>query len=212
MTRRSSFGVCELCGTRKGKAAMVAHLRKCVAEWLPGRGTPSSQVLLLRAQASGAPMYWLDLAAAPGAKLQDVDELLRQVWLECCGHLSEFSSGGHREISMNARIRNALGSIGSRLGYVYDFGSSTELVVGLSGIVEGHSGNAVKIIARNEPPVWPSAVCGEPATAVCSERAYEDSGFLCTQHASSHECDEEMLLPVVNSPRMGVCGYTGKAY
>ena len=25
----------------------------------------------------------------------------------------------------------------------------------------------------------------------------------------NHDCGEEAILPVVNSPRMGVCGYTG---
>jgi hypothetical protein len=27
--------------------------------------------------------------------------------------------------------------------------------------------------------------------------------------AGGHECGEEMLLPVVNSPRVAMCGYTG---
>jgi hypothetical protein len=27
--------------------------------------------------------------------------------------------------------------------------------------------------------------------------------------AAKHECGEEMLLPVLNSPRAGVCGYCG---
>lgn len=112
---------------------------------------------------------------------------------------------------MNRKIIEALGSIGSRLGYVYDFGSSTELVVSLSGSVEGGSGSPVRIVARNEPPSWPCDVCGQPATAVCAQCAYEGNGFCCTEHGSDHDCGEEMLLPVVNSPRMGVCGYTGEA-
>jgi hypothetical protein len=34
--------------------------------------------------------------------------------------------------------------------------------------------------------------------------------FYCEHHSEDHDCDEpEMLLPVVNSPRMGMCGYTG---
>jgi hypothetical protein len=45
-----------------------------------------------------------------------------------------------------------------------------------------------------EPPLISCEVCGKPATEVC---------------AGEHECGEEMLLPVVNSPRVGMCGYTG---
>lgn len=28
----------------------------------------------------------------------------------------------------------------------------------------------------------------------------------------THECGEDMLLPVVNSPRVGMCDYTGGYY
>jgi hypothetical protein len=38
---------------------------------------------------------------------------------------------------------------------------------------------------------------------------YPDEGWLCDECAVGHECGEEMLLPVVNSPRVGVCGYVG---
>ena len=155
-------------------------------------------------------MYWLDLAAPREAKLEQIDKLLRNVWLECCSHLSEFSAG-QREVSMATRTGDAFSSVGSRLEYVYDFGSSTELVVSLSGIIEGHPGKAVRVVARNEPPAWICDVCGAPATALCPECVYEGNGFCCAEHASSHECGEDMLLPVVNSPRMGVCAYTGPA-
>jgi hypothetical protein len=56
--------------------------------------------------------------------LEDVDRFLRRIWLECCGHMSEFSTGTRHKVSMNTRVSAALG-LGERLGYVYDFGSST---------------------------------------------------------------------------------------
>ena len=189
---------------------MAAHLRKCAPDRLGGKGRLPSQVLLLRVQASGPPMYWLDLAAPATAKLKYVDMRLRHVWLECCSHLSEFYRGRYDEVSMNARIGDVLGGAQSRLGYVYDFGSSTELTVSRSAVIEAPSPKGVQIVARNEAPVWPCDVCEQPATAVCTECIYEDRGFLCPAHASEHECGEEMLLPVVNSPRMGVCAYTGE--
>ena len=45
---------------------------------------------------------------------------------------------------------------------------------------------------------------------ICAQCIYEDKGCLCDACARSHECGEEMLLPLVNSPRAGVCGYTGQ--
>lgn len=194
-----------------GKADMVAHLRKCLPASAGGsRGAPTN-VVLIRAQANGAPIFWLDIAAKPEAKLKDLDRLLRQVWLECCGHLSEFYGGAHRKVSMSTTIHAVVSSIGSHLGYVYDFGSSTELLIGFSDSVKARTDKPVQVVARNEPPVWPCDVCAKPATAVCSQCGYEGKGFCCSEHAASHDCGDEMLLPVVNSPRMGVCGYTGEA-
>jgi hypothetical protein len=191
---------------------MVAHLRDCllVHSSAGPRGGPES-LLLLRTQANGTPVFWLDIVVKSEAKLKDVDELFRRTWLECCGHMSEFYGGAHRKVSMNTKVTEAFGAAADRLGYVYDFGSSTELVVNLSGIVEGHSKEAVRLVARNEPPTWPCDECGDTAKAVCTQCLYEGKGFCCAAHASSHDCGEEMLLPVVNSPRMGVCGYTGEA-
>ena len=37
----------------------------------------------------------------------------------------------------------------------------------------------------------------------------EGAGLLCSHCAKKHECGEDVQLPVVNSPRMGMCGYTG---
>ena len=208
MLRPSSFGVCALCGARAGKAAMGRHVRACLEE---RRGKVRSRVLLVRAQPPGAPMFWLDVAAGPTAKLKDLDGLLRRVWLECCGHLSEFYRGQRDKVPMNRSVDEALGSPGARLGYVYDFGSSTGLVVGHAGVVLAAPVKTVQVVARNEAPLWPCDVCGKPATMLCAECVDGEGGFYCRTHASKHPCGEEMLRPVVNSPRMGVCGYAGEA-
>jgi hypothetical protein len=112
---------------------------------------------------------------------------------------------------MNRTIDDVLGSPGTRLGYVYDFGSSTELNVTYAGVVEAASEKKVQVVARNEAPLWPCEACGQPATTLCAECADVDGGFFCATHARKHHCGEEMLRPVANSPRMGVCGYGGEA-
>jgi hypothetical protein len=211
MAKQGSFGICQLCGARKGKAAMFAHVQDCLPTQVSGgpSGGPEA-LLLLRAEARGLPTFWLDMAVKHEGKLKDVDRFLRRTWLECCGHMSEFSAGTHRKVTMNAKVSEVLGA-GDRLGYVYDFGSSTELVVRLLGGVSASSKGTVRLAARNEPPTWPCDACGKAATAVCTQCLYEGKGFCCAAHASDHDCGEDMLLPVVNSPRMGVCGYTGEA-
>lgn len=207
MATRTSYGVCQVCGSRTSKAAMTAHLRRCLST---EAGADSSQALLFRVQAAGSPMFWLDCAAPPGTKLKDLDNLLRRTWVECCGHLSEFYGSGRRKISMRTTLEQVLGAGGRRLDYEYDFGSTTALVITLSGAIPAGSGQGVRVVARNEAPIWPCHECGEPATMICAECMYEGSGFRCAKHAKKHRCGEEALLPVVNSPRMGVCGYTGE--
>jgi hypothetical protein len=210
ITKQGSFGTCQACGTRKNKAAMVAHLKTCLSA---GAGSKASTgIVLLRAQAPGFPPFWLYIAAKSDTRLKDVDRFLRRIWLECCGHMSEFSGPSHRKISMNMTVGEATGLFAGKLNYVYDFGSSTELQVSSSTILESPMKTSVQLAARNEAPTWLCNSCGKPATTVCAQCVYEGRGFCCAAHASSHECGDEMLLPVVNSPRMGVCGYTGEAY
>jgi hypothetical protein len=110
---------------------------------------------------------------------------------------------------MNRTVREAFSSGSGHLGYIYDFGSSTELVLSLSASLQVSVQHLVNVVARNEAPIWPCDVCGHPATRICAECANRGNGFLCGIHARSHGCGNDMLLPVVNSPRMGVCGYCG---
>ena len=99
---------------------------------------------------------------------------------------------------------------GIKFEHEYDFGSTTHLELKVISQYSGNvKGKSVRILARNEPPIYECQTCGKMATQICCECIYSDEGLLCDDCASKHECDEDMLLPVVNSPRVGVCGYTG---
>ena len=89
-------------------------------------------------------------------------------------------------------------------------GTTTELTVKVlaAGTALMKRGE-IKLAARNEPPVYQCSVCKEIATQICSQCVFDGNPFVCDDCAEEHECGEEMLLPVVNSPRMGMCGYTG---
>lgn len=100
---------------------------------------------------------------------------------------------------------------GMTFGYEYDFGSTTELKI---TVVDYRIGNYKKdkltILSRNNPPILICDECGKKAAVfICTECVWEGGGLLCEDCAETHECGEEMLLDVCNSPRMGVCGYTG---
>ena len=206
MARKSSFGSCELCGVRKGKAAMTAHLRQCLPAAAKGRS--AEPMVLLRVQSRHSPDFWLHVLAGKEATLRQLDGLLRNVWLECCGHLSEFYDGGRDKIGMNTSMTRVFEAVGDRIDYTYDFGSSTELDVRFEGLAEG-TFRKPAVIARNEPLMWTCSECEAVAATICSACEGDGAGFFCLNHAQDHECGEEVLMPIVNSPRMGVCGYTG---
>jgi len=100
--------------------------------------------------------------------------------------------------------------VGTAFYHEYDFGSTTELSLKVVGEREGKvRDKSVQVLARNDPPAIMCAKCEKPATQVCVECLWSGDGWLCDECAAEHGCGEEMLLPVVNSPRVGVCGYTG---
>jgi hypothetical protein len=68
-------------------------------------------------------------------------------------------------------------------------------------------------MVRNGMPETECMECDEPAKWLCSQCMMEgeDSGLLCAKHLKTHPHDDYEPLPVVNSPRMGMCGYDGPA-
>jgi hypothetical protein len=57
--------------------------------------------------------------------------------------------------------------------------------------------------------------CGKkPATQICTVCFYNEDAMFCDNCSKKHakQCDDfddYAAMPVVNSPRMGVCGYEG---
>jgi hypothetical protein len=118
---------------------------------------------------------------------------------------------GRRKLAMTTAISIAFAGAASKVEYEYDFGSTTALTGELVDKRHGSiGGESVRLLARNEPLLWPCAECEAPATLVCPFCIDSGDALFCDAHADAHEhADEEVYLPVVNSPRMGVCGYTG---
>src|SRR6266446_819783 len=103
--------------------------------------------------------------------------------------------------------------VGQKFTYEYDFGSTTELNLRVlserDGVVqEGEEDDPVTILAINVPPVILCKVCGKPATKVAGGYYNVEENAYCNKCARRSE-DADMMLPVVNSPRVGICGYTG---
>ena len=78
----------------------------------------------------GSPQFWLDLEMRGSSALEYLDQYLRTIWLDCCGHMSQFISGRRwgEEISMRQRIADVL-EPGIELTHIYDFGTSSETLI-----------------------------------------------------------------------------------
>jgi hypothetical protein len=232
MPRVTTKGKCVFCNKEFSKAGMTRHLETCVqreASAAAGAGSRQklrkTRVFHLLVEGRYSPMYWMHLQVTTGTTLGQLDHFLRDIWLECCGHLSAFRIGGVSyasdaetiygspwdmgDESMRSRLDKVL-TPGQSFTHEYDFGSTTELNLKVISEWEVETkGKAIQILARNDPPAIACDVCGKPATEICTECVYSGEGWLCDECAKDHECGEEMMLPVVNSPRVGVCGYTG---
>ena len=102
-----------------------------------------------------------------------------------------------------------------KITYDYDYGSTTRLFLkGLKHYQLNETKN-VLLLSRNEPEKIMCSTCKKkPAICLCVTCNYESDAFFCEKCAKKHEKECEDFadyseMPVVNSPRMGVCGYEG---
>lgn len=192
----------------------------------------SNIVFLLGVYSNCYPEYWMFVEVDGRSKLKVIDNFLRDTWLECCGHLSSFTIKGTRYESQldpfpfpdpffnenSKTMEQSTSNIfqpGMNIDYVYDYGSSTELVLKVISDIPGKiSGKEkVKLVARNNELVFKCTRCKkEIATKICAVCIHEkdrNRASFCNNCVNLHGCGEKMALPIVNSPRSGECGYTG---
>jgi hypothetical protein len=204
---------------------MSRHLQACKArkQAIGAEANAEERLFHLAVAGTYASDYWMHLEIPAAATLQDVDQFLRDVWLECCGHLSMFrihdiryqcmmfDDGGWGTRDPNMEI--ALGKVlttGLQFSYEYDFGSTTDLVLKVVGERRGVApkGSPVRVLARNEPPDLRCELCGRPAAWIDIFGEY----VLFCEACREERLADERIMPLVNSPRTGVCGYVGDAW
>ena len=220
MRQRHSKGECRFCHMAFAGGGMGRHLLACTAkkekdEALIGRKRKGN---IYHLRISAGSLYWLHIEMKGASTLNKLDNFLRNIWLECCGHLSQFSIHGVRYSSyeeednfwgdapksMNIKLDDVL-DVKDKFLHEYDFGTPTELDIQVLSIRKGTIDEPVGILARNDPPVFECEKCERAATQICA-LCMED---YCDNCIKEHNCGEDYAMPLVNSPRAGVCGYTG---
>ena len=209
-----STGNCYLCSASLGKTAMKNHLSRLHTE------EAEQECCLLKIEGFGKKNYWLYADVPVDRTLTVVDAFLRRIWLECCGHLSEFyvctsaerfGFSGRQKMSSGIKLGDF--KKGDTFFHMYDFGSTTETDITVIGRTWRKSQRSiVRLLARNAPPVFECAECGKPASYVCIPYM-EPIGniYRCWKCTGDKDDDGEYVMhPISNSPRMGVCGYDGE--
>jgi hypothetical protein len=126
--------------------------------------------------------------------------------------MSAFFYPGYIEIPMGRKLKNFV--VGDEFLHHYDFGTTTETVITFIGnTIRRPQRGIVRLLARNDPPVFNCKACGNPAQYIC--KMYDGSSediFYCKDCVEDHlDADLDFhLLPITNSPRMGECGYEGE--
>ena len=211
-------GKCEICGKQYTQSGMSRHLKSCIGKnydnLLKEDQNQESLYYHIYVKGTNWSDYWLQLQVKADAKLSDLDSFLRDIWLECCNHLSafvindqQFTSSG---LNMNHKIKNLLKGK-TAFSYTYDFGSYTKLDLKVVNVFKvGKREDKVNVLARNNQFEIKCSHCDNSAEYICSQCG----SWYCSDCLDKHEENDCMvrtgnLLPVVNSPRVGVCAYTG---
>jgi hypothetical protein len=217
-----SRGTCLFCNETIVKRSVLKHLEKCPKrlesiQSANASKLPEETLWHLRVQDAYSKGYWLDLEMKGSASLEQLDKYLRAIWLECCGHLSQFTIGGWGGTDIGkARKANSTFETGLVLRHLYDFGTTSETDIQVIGFRKGRplTKNPVYLMARNNQPEALCQECGQPADWLCIECLYDDEkpGYLCNEHVEDHPHENYgEPMSVVNSPRTGMCGYEGPA-
>jgi hypothetical protein len=219
---KQTKGICAFCGAVIGKGTVRKHLASCekwraIVAQTESKAGGDETLYHLRVQPIGQNEFWLDLEARGESRLNDLDSYLRAIWLECCGHLSRYSFGGWggNEIAKSRQVQQIFRE-GVELVHIYDFGTSSETGIKFVATRQGKptTKHPLALLVRNMMPEAKCIECGEPAVWLCEECLIEDQiwGVLCDAHGEDHPHDNYgELVRLVNSPRLGMCGYEGPA-
>ena len=222
--KKQTRGTCVYCDKELTRGGLARHLKTCserqkaIATANAGKEGLRQKIYHIQVQDAWGGDYWLHLEMNGESRLSTLDSYLRAIWLECCGHMSRFSVGGGwqgKELSMGAITKRRL-EPGLELTHIYDFGTESVTTIKVVDMRVGKptTPNPIALMARNEMLEFECIECGKPAKWYCSQCLYEDDlwGTLCTEHAKTHPHDDDgEPIELVNSPRMGLCGYVGPA-
>ena len=187
-----SEGKCLFCEKTFAKAGINRHLTTHLNEKTKtGKAGKSFLVKIETNKRWGATPYFLSLWVDGDTTMKTIDKFLRDIWLECCGHMSAFRNiekkGNASWDLLKAMELMAKGKVeeyekmmekengevpmsrkakevltnGLTLEYEYDFGSSTELELTVVSEYPIKADGKIVLLSRNEPLEITCETCGK---------------------------------------------------
>ena len=89
---KQSQAKCTICQKDFAKSSMSRHIASCLKKHIAGNsasGKPQMYTHIV-VTARYSTEYWLHLLVNSYDSLDTLDDFLRNIWLECCGHMSAF--------------------------------------------------------------------------------------------------------------------------
>ncbi|MGH4124266.1 MAG: SEC-C metal-binding domain-containing protein [Clostridium sp.] len=217
-------GKCYYCNEELTERTIKRHVKGCknrkekIKEVMESSKKNKSQYVLSIVPQYGSKEYCLYIAIDINSTLENLDSFLRNIWLECCGHLSSFIIGdvnydssvevdsefSFNDETMDFKLKQVI-SVGDKFRYDYDFGSTTTLKLEvIEEYLTGEKHSEIEIIARNEEIQNFCTNCNKKAEYF----DYAEEKFFCGD-CIDEDTDMVDVPKYTNSPRDGVCGYEG---
>lgn len=155
-------GRCYYCNKELTERTIKRHMKNCsemkqaIEDKMRDAKTVRDQFIISIKDKYKPGVYCLYVSLDANLQLQHLDKLIRDIWVECCEHLSTFyidkemyhdNSDGQYE--MNFYLKDLL-EVGKKFEYQYDFTSATHLVLEVVDMIKVSSEfSQMEIIARN---------------------------------------------------------------
>jgi hypothetical protein len=193
---------CEYCHKKFGCRIIFDHYGECLKNLHKEK---SGYFVRFFSHGIRGDVYFIYVCIGLNCKFSDIDEFLKKIWCECCGHMSEFNLfengvGPIGEVKKTFKLSKY--KIDDRFEYQYDMGSTTTIYFEILDKFTGKEKTSeIEILKRNEIPKIICENCDNEAKYYDGE----NDEFVCED--CSKEIEEDTRLNIVNSPRTGVCGY-----
>ena len=173
-------GKCYYCGKELTERTIKRHMKNCsemkkvIEEKMENTKGIREQFLISIKDKQASRKYCVYVSIDAGLQLAHLDKFIRDIWVECCGHLStfyidreEYSHNSDGQYKMNFLLKDIL-SIDKKFQYKYDFDLTTHLILEVVDIIKvSEEFSQIEIIARNNEEILEQAYCNSPRDGVC---------------------------------------------